>query len=129
MEPISVISLIIGILGLLLAIIQQIRIGSAKKKDFQRYWNLAKDAHFVLAEIERTKNALVKVNACPPEVLTSCGKAYGSSTLMVRKALENVFLQGTKFTDEQILHWKNSGLLSGYLLEAFDQMRLTPPRK
>lgn len=129
MDAVNVISLVVGVTGLILAIVQQIRIGSAKKKDFLRYWALAKDAHVVMAHVEGTKSAIDKSETCPPHVATSCGKAYGSAILLVRKAMENVFLQGIRFTDEQIEHWKNSGLLSGYLLHVFKQLRLEPPKE
>ncbi|HEU0143939.1 MAG TPA: hypothetical protein VFQ47_04065 [Nitrososphaera sp.] len=129
MDWINILGFAVGVIGLLLAIIQQIRIGNNKKKDFRRYWDIAKTAHTVMARVEEMDEGLKKVENCPREVLISWGKSHQAASLLVRMALQNIFLQDIKFNDKDIAYWKSTGLLRGYLLESLNQMKLEPPKQ
>ena len=129
MDWVNLSGLIIGVGGLLLAVVQQIRIGNNKRKDFRRYWDIAKTAHTVMARIENIDEGLKKIDNCPREVLISWGKAHQAASLLVRMSLQNIFLQDIKINEKDIAYWKSTGLLRGYLLEALTEMRLEPPKK
>ena len=129
MDFVNLLSLLIGVIGLLLAVIQQIRIGKTRMKDYRRYWDIAKTAHIVMARIENLKGQLDKdVQNCPSSVMMTWGKAHEAAAQLVRVALQNVFLQDVKINEKEIQFWQTTGLLSGYLLSTFNQMRLHPPK-
>jgi hypothetical protein len=122
-------SLIIGVIGLVLAIVQQIRIKTQRKKDYRRYWDIAKGAHIVMARTENLKASMDQIQNCPSEPLVAWGRAHEAVVHLVDQCLQNIFLQDIPFGDRDIEYWKSTGLLSGYLLTAFNRMRLEPPKE
>jgi hypothetical protein len=129
MDLINILSLLVGVIGLLLAIIQQIRVTKNKKKDYRRYWDIAKTAHIVMARIENVKGQIEKhLENCPSQVLLTWGQAHEAAAQLVRISLQNVFLQDVKIDEKQVKYWQETGLLSGFLLATFNQMRLQPPK-
>ena len=125
----NIASVVVGIVGVVFAIIQQIRMGRQKRKDYIRYWNITKTAHDVMARIEGIKLVMDKdLENWPSSVSLNYGRALESAAAMVRITLQNIFLQNAKINDEQINYWKSTGLLNGYLLKEFNQMRLHPPK-
>src|SRR6185436_11609206 len=99
MEWINISSFVVGIAGLLLAVIQQIRIGNNKKKDYRRYWDIAKTAHMVQDQVFRLRSGLQKTQNCSADVLITSGRAYEAAKQLVRLSLQNVFLQNVDFDE------------------------------
>jgi hypothetical protein len=129
MDWLNILGFVIGVVGLLLAIIQQVRIGNNKKKDFRRYWDIARTAHTVMERIESMDGGLKKMDNCPREVLIAWGQAYQAASILVRMSLQNIFLQDIRFNEKDIAYWKSTGLLRGYLLIALNQMQLERPKE
>ena len=83
-----------------------------------------------MARVENIKGQLDKdVQNCPSTVMMTWGKAHEAAAQLVRIALQNVFLQDVKINEKEVQYWQKTGLLSGYLLGTFNQMRLHPPKE
>jgi hypothetical protein len=120
---------IFGGIGLLLAIIQTVRLGRNKKRDYRRYWDIAKTAHIVMGHVEAVKGGLDGIYNLPRGVSVSWGQAHEAAKQLVRFSLQNIFLHGKKFNQKEIEYFKSTGLLSGYFLIAFTEMLLDPPKE
>lgn len=123
----EIISITLGLVGLIFAIVQQIRLVKINDMFLRRYWNTTKKAHKLMWEIEKVKSAAEKCEDKSPVLFDAIGTAHSSSASLVETTLENVFHVKSKYTQDEINHMKRTKLLEGYLLFVFEQMLLKEP--
>jgi hypothetical protein len=121
-----------GAVSAIVAIIQTIRYRKLQEVEYRRFWEIARTAHAVMAKIERIKSlGLDKMTSAsvPPQVWEEWGGAHSTAKELIKAALTNVFLQHGEFTRAELNHFKSTHALYGYILQEFEAMMLTPPKK
>lgn len=129
MDVANLVSVSVGVAGLVVALWQGRALWRRKQHDYRRYWDMAKLAHILMARLEAIK-ANAEKDGAPLSVSAAVayGETHGHAVDIMRLALQNVFLQDIAVDERQVAYMKEKGLLAGALLQAFDQMRLTPPK-